>query len=158
MIILWGNPGVGKTHLQEAIVNHIAQVNPAVLARLYLSRYDFTLENLSSAFSYGGCPVILIDDMYARHQSVESLHPNTDLDSFKKFISRVYENRCLVIVTTNFQFKDGILQRVKSIDKIGRVTSRMNELMACSGEIHLKGPDYRCILADEKLDSDLFAI
>jgi hypothetical protein len=72
------------------------------------------------------------------------------------FIQMIYESRRFVIITCNFPFKTGILQRVEQIDTIGRITSRLKEITAGSGEIYLSGKDYREILSLENQGNLIF--
>ena len=150
LIILWGKPGRGKTHLVEAFINAIAKRDPRLLSRIYLSRYNFTYENIAGVHSYDDLPIIVIDDIFANHQSIDELHPATDIASFMAFVQMIYEDRRLVIMTGNFPFRNGILEKVRAVDKTGRVLSRMQELMASAGEIEVVGDDYREKLAREK--------
>ncbi len=150
LIILHGKPGRGKTHLVEALINALAKGDPRLLSRVYLSRYDFTMENIAGVHHYDNLPIVVIDDIFASHHSINELHPATDIKSFMSFVKMIYEDRRLVIVTGNFPFKDGILEKVRLEDKTGRVLSRMQELMASAGEIEVIGDDYREKLAREK--------
>lgn len=143
LIILWGKPGRGKTHLIEALINRLRVEAPELLQKIFLSREDFTLMNIAGLHSYDNLPIIILDDLFVRHQDVSQLHPATDIEIFMKFIMKIYDERRLVIVTTNFPFKDGILRRVREVDKIGRVASRLDEILSKSGEIEVQGEDFR---------------
>jgi hypothetical protein len=52
-----------------------------------------------------------------------------------------------VILTSNFSIlgPNGIEKRVKEIDKIGRVMSRLTEMLAGAKEAHVDRPDHRLI-------------
>ena len=93
MIILHGKPGRGKTHLIEALINYIRLNAPQLLSRIFLSRSDFTSDNLTFANKYGGLPIIVIDDIYSDEQSIDDLHPSTDIDSFMKFVMHIYDSK-----------------------------------------------------------------
>ncbi len=57
--------------------------------------------------------------------SVAELHPNTEVASFMRFLTDLYDRQRLVIVTSNFPLiEGGIMGRVASVDKIGRTISR----------------------------------
>ena len=53
----------------------------------------------------------------------------------------------MVIITSNFPFKEGILEKVKKADPQGRVTSRLQELLMSAGEMEVAGDDFRPKLA-----------
>ncbi len=153
LLIFWGEPGVGKTHLIEALVNHVKQAAPQVLAKMYLARENFTHANLSSTGSYGNAPIVIIDDLFAESHGLDQLHDATDIRCFMEFIKKMYEERRLIIITTNFAFKEGIVERVKKVDKVGRIVSRLNEILSRSGEFEFSGEDYRDRLAKANLAS-----
>lgn len=138
MLILSGKAGRGKTHLIEALVNHIKEKSPDLLGKIFLARDDFTRMN-SVSCDYNHLPIIIIDDMFSGCKSVDELHPRTDIDSLMKFVKRIYEERRLVIVTCNFSFKDSILPMVKKVDDVGRIVSRFTELLARTSEIEVSG-------------------
>ncbi len=149
MLILWGLPGRGKTYLIEALINEIKDKAPNMLRMIYLARSDFTLDNIALPFDYDRKPIVIIDDLFAKYQAVHDLHPRTDIVCFMRFVQMIYEERRMVIATCNFPFKEGILERVKTVDTIGRIVSRMKELLANSGEIEIIGIDYRDILSQK---------
>lgn len=151
----WGKPGRGKTHLVEALVNHLKQVAPDIVEKIWLSRSDFTLDNITRPpVPYGGAPIVILDDLFVEFQDVSELHPATDVECFMRFVRQMYEERRIVIVTTNFPFTKGILVRVAECDPSGRTASRLAEMLAPSSEIEITGADYRT-LAAEKADDDL---
>lgn len=142
LLILHGKAGRGKTHLAEALINHIKEKQPSLLTHIFLSRTNFTHDNMAFACKYNGCPIIIIDD-------IEELHPRTDIEAIMNFIKMIYEKRCLVIITSNFPIKGKILKKIKEIDKVGRIASRLKELLSYSGELELKGDDYRDKIAQK---------
>ncbi len=160
IIVLWGGPGVGKTHLLEATINHIRVVNPAAVKRMYMSRFPLTHEHISysNGFDYNGCNVVFLDDVYSEFTDLSRLSDVTDIPSFMKLVTVVYERRLLVVVTSNFNFTDGIVARTAKVDKIGRALSRPRELMANSGELHIVGSDYRAKLAKKIGKRELFTL
>lgn len=154
VLFLWSKPGFGKTHLVEAFINRVKEGNPKLLRRMVLSRGRFYFDYQLCNSPYG-VPVVVIDDMFHDKQSVQDLHPRVELASFMKFVTDIYERRALVIVTSNFpMLKGGIVERVAQVDTVGRIVSRMHELLACSGEINLSGKDFRAELAKRKKDDE----
>jgi chromosomal replication initiation ATPase DnaA len=149
IMFLTSEPGHGKTHLVEAIINHIADHKPAMLGKMVLSRGKFTSDHMTSADEYGGASVVVIDDIFADCQSVQDLRPG-DLIALVHFITMLYERRIFAIITSNFRLTGddgGILGRVATVDKIPRVMSRFKQVLAASGEIVLPGKDFREELA-----------
>jgi DNA replication protein DnaC len=145
----WGKPGRGKTHLVEALVNHLRQVAPDIVEKIWLSRSDFTLDNIiRPSVPYGGAPIVIPDDLFVEFQDVSKLHPNTDVECFMRFVRQMYEERRIVIVTTNVPFTEGILGRVAECDPSGRTASRLAEMLAPSSEIEITGIDYRTVAAE----------
>ena len=148
-------PGTGKTHLMEAMLNYIRENSPELLKHIYLFRDNFTHATMTAVgdYSFDGKPIIFIDDLFSEHQSVNSLHPATEITGAMNFLSYAYENRCLVVITCNFPFVSGILPRIQERDKVGRIYSRCQEMFASAGEFHIKGPDYRTILAQKAAEN-----
>lgn len=151
LIFLYGKPGRGKTHLVEAFVNAIKAAAPEVFARMVLSRGRLYFDYQVNDNPYGDAPIVIVDDMFHDKQSVEHLHPATELTAFMKFITDLYNHKRLVIVTSNFGLiEGGILDRVEKEDKVGRTISRATEVMSGAGEFELLGPDYREELAKQR--------
>lgn len=160
IIFLWSPPGRGKSHLVEAIVNRIRQRAPKLIEckHVYLSRYEFTLEHIASVYTYQGAPVVIIDDMFSDKQSIDQLSAYTDVKCVMGWVASVYERRTLALCTSNFPMMDGIAKMVQQVDKIGRTASRLQELLANSGEIELPGRDYRVTVASKRDKSKLFKV
>lgn len=155
---LWvvsGKPGTGKTHLLEALINEVVSRAPSLRSQMYLLRDSLTRHGVGTGihdYSVDSKPIIFIDDAFADHHSVETLHVRTDLQILMSLITYVYESRSLCLVTTNFPFLNGILPRIKEADPVGRIYSRCQEiLVARAGEMEIKGPDYREIIAIQTL-------
>lgn len=147
MIILWGKTGRGKTHLIEALINHIKGHDSELLEQIWLARENFTLANIAGGDAYGERPIVIIDDLWAEHDSMNELHCSPEIKVFNEFVRMIYEERRLVILTSNFPLTRGILEKVQDADKTGRIFSRLQELVAHSGEIEVTGSDYREKLA-----------
>lgn len=150
LLFLYGEPGRGKTHLVEAFINALRLRASRVYERMVLSRGNFYYDYQTDCNPYYYAPVVVIDDMFHKKMSVADLW-DTEIDAFMKFIGDLYDKRRLVIVTSNFSLiEGGIMERVKEVDKIGRVISRAAEVLTRCGEFRLEGPDYRQIIASEK--------
>ncbi len=149
LLFLTSDPGHGKTHLVEAVINYVAEHKPQLLGKMVLSRGDFLHDHMTAANEYGGASVVVIDDAFAEHQNIDALHPATDLKSFMHFITMLYERRIFALMTSNFRLTgdNGILARVAKCDKMGRVVSRCMQMVGTSGEIILPGKDFRAELA-----------
>ncbi len=152
VIFLWSQPGHGKSHLLEAFASHILAEAPQLERSLYLARDNFTLRHIGFTDLYEKRPIVMIDDLFSDFQSVDKLHPATDLKCLMNYLSAVYERRTLVIATSNFPMlsNDGIVECIRSVDKIGRTLSRCEELLSTAGEIYLPGIDYRKEIAKER--------
>ena len=153
IIFLSGPPGVGKTHLVEGLVNEVLEKDPRLDGKVFLFRGDLNVY-FTRTSEFDGCPVVVIDDLYAELQSLDRLHPVPDIRSLMELVTLVYEQRRLLILTSNFQMMEGMVTRIAEVDEVGRVTSRLRELMANSGELVLDGSDYRLRLAEDR-DSNL---
>ncbi|MBP9809808.1 hypothetical protein KBF38_16020 [bacterium] len=144
LFFLWGEPGRGKTHLVEAFVNKIRREAPDVYSRMVMSRGRFLYDYQIVDNPYGDAPIVVIDDMFHDKMSVGDLHPNTEIASFMRFLTDLYDRQRLVIVTSNFPLiEGGIMGRVASVDKVGRTISRAAEVMSRAGEYKLEGEDFR---------------
>lgn len=150
MIFIWGPPGRGKSHLVEAIVNHIRQNKPELLGKIYFSKSNFTHANMCFAEDYDNLPVVVIDDIFSKVNSASNLHPRTDGGALMNFSQEVYERRKLAIITSNFPLQGEIMKLIADSDETGRISSRLNELLANSGEIELRGIDYRTVITKER--------
>lgn len=148
LLFVYGAPGRGKTHLVEAFINELRMRAPRVYKRLVLSRGRFCFDYQIGDNPYYDAPIVVIDDMFHNKMSVFALHPATEIEVFMKFIGDLYDRRRLVLVTSNFSLiEGGILQRVKEVDKVGRIISRAAEVLSYCGEFRLEGPDCREIIA-----------
>ncbi len=158
MFFLHGKAGRGKTHLIEALINELKRRQPGIIGKIYLSRSNFTHANMSFPEKYNDCPIIIIDDIFVESNNINDLHPRTDIQSLMIFIKMIYEEKRLVIITSNFPILGEMLQKISAVDEIGRTTSRLKELMAYSGELEIIGEDYREIIAKKAKIENLFEI
>ena len=157
--ILSSPPGRGKTHLMEALINHVSSAEPNMINYMFLLKRSFTTFTIASEISpltFRDKPIIFIDDLFSQHQSVDTLKGATDIQKIGELISAAYDNRWLVVTTSNFPFLEGVLPKIAQNDTVGRVTSRCKEMLtARAGEFILDGRDYRDIIAENtKRDRD----
>lgn len=151
MFILAGTVGTGKTHLLEAIINHLdTEAGPTPnYAFLAKGNFDQHAAYRINNESFGGKSIIFIDDLFNNVSSVDKLDPYS-IRSLMDLVTLAYNHQRAVVFTTNFPVTAGILPLFQKIDPIGRAHSRCSELIhARSGEIVIEGPDYRQILAQQ---------
>lgn len=101
-------------------------------------------------------PIIVFDDVYCDRNAIAEID-NFDIKSFMELTMLAYERRALVIMSSNFPLKAALMDRVARVDKLGRVVSRLKEMMSLSGELVIDGPDYREIIAASGTH-DVFAV
>jgi hypothetical protein len=92
-------------------------------------------------FADGGAAVRL------DRRSVAELRDNVEIKAMMNFITAMYDRKALVVATSNFPLMQGIIDRISTVDHIGRTTGRLHEIMARSGELKIEGVDYRRVLA-----------
>ena len=111
-----------------------------------LARSRFALDHLFEDQTYGGAPIILIDDLFQNISAIDKLG-FSELSAFMNFITMVYNRRNLVFMTCNFPIMGpkGILWKLKNgrEDETGRIESRTKELFGISRELELTGQDFR---------------
>jgi DNA replication protein DnaC len=155
MIFISGPPGVGKTHLIEALINAVVAGNAQLSSKILLLRGNFTRMHSGSFADFMGCPIVIIDDLYAERQSLDMLDAS-DLSVLMRLVMDVYESRRLVLLTSNFVLKKGVEKFIQDGDLVGRASSRLAELMANSGAVAIDGEDYRRKLAAARGEAELF--
>lgn len=60
-VLIWGGPGLGKTHLLHAVGHHALLASPEIRVR-YLRAGDLTMDILAALF--GAVDVLLVDDLH----------------------------------------------------------------------------------------------
>lgn len=153
IVFIHGTPGTGKTHLVEAVVNKLKSEAPEVLDDVFFYRGELQYPILDGSdnlhLDYGHKSIIMLDDLYANKQSLNHAD-SADYKRISAFLTMVYEKRCLVIVSSNFSMADEMVPFIKKHDQIGRLSSRVEELMGGRGfSIDTSGPDYRVKIAAE---------
>ena len=117
---LYGGPGLGKTHLVQAIGNEIVRRNPK-LKVLYTTTNNFYAEFIKSlrqkkgdsfAKKYRGLDVLIIDDFQA------IMKKEASQDEFFNTFNDLYQRKKQVIVTS-----DRLPEEIKTID--ARLASRL---------------------------------
>ena len=154
-VFLVGKPGRGKTHLVEAFANRLKQKAPALVKgnKIFFDRARFTLRHVlgDHGSDYDGAPVVICDDLWSEHATLAKV--DHDATYFMRYVFGAYERRSLTIFTSNFPVRDGIEKLVAARDPVGRVTSRLRELLHSSAELTISGDDYRRTLAQQRAAS-----
>lgn len=145
-IAITGSTGRGKSHLIEAFLHIILNSKKINENVIYLARGKYVYQGMKNACS--GKQLVVIDDLYSDCQDLNSV-PDFMLEPFMDAILEMYENRTLVILNTNFSMR-GLLEKISKIDKIGRITSRLQEIGITN--IEMDGPDYRNIIKEQRAD------
>ncbi len=153
IVFLHGTPGTGKSHLVEALVNKLKADAPEVAQDIYFYRGDLHYPILDGSdnlhLDYGHKPIIVADDLFSQKQSLSDAN-SSDYKSLSAFMTMVYEKRCLVIMSSNFSLAEELVPFLRQHDTVGRITSRMEELIGGRGfSVDTSGPDYRSKIAAE---------
>lgn len=146
LIVLHGKPGRGKTHLVEAFIQ--------ALGKDWRKRTMYSNKSLTTLYSYEELTtsprIIVLDDVYSRASHLSNIS-DFEFDYFLRAMMTVYEQRQLMILTTNFHLSE-LIARIRSKDTIGRVFSRVQEMSRNALSLELQGEDYREVLATQAPD------
>ncbi|HCA33652.1 MAG TPA: chromosomal replication initiator protein DnaA [Lachnospiraceae bacterium] len=137
-LYIWGNPGLGKTHLMQAIAHHVLDTDPSKKV-LYVTSETFTNELITSIShhtneefrrKYRDIDVLLIDDI----QFLESKQ-GTQMEFFNTF-NALYENNKQIVIAG-----DRRPEEIKTLEE--RIRSRFKSGMVAD----IKPPDYETRVA-----------
>lgn len=137
-LYIWGNPGLGKTHLMQAIAHHVLNIDPNKKV-LYVTSETFTNELITSIShhtneefrrKYREIDVLLIDDI----QFLESKQ-GTQIEFFNTF-NALYENNKQIVIAG-----DRRPEEIKTLEE--RIRSRFKSGMVAD----IKAPDYETRVA-----------
>lgn len=157
-VIIWlqWNPWLWKTHLLRAMQNYLKENGIKFLSNQN-NRFFFQKEKFLEEEN----KIIFLDDLF---QDVWSETEFEKFDSWieisknylKKLIFDLYENKKILIVSSNFDIKY-ILDLLSNGDEIGRLKDRINELLWRVQTLKLEWDSYRKIKAEVKSDiSNIF--
>ncbi|QQG36231.1 MAG: hypothetical protein HYS17_00105 [Micavibrio aeruginosavorus] len=153
IIFLHGTSGTGKSHLIEAVINQLKDDAPEILPSIYFYRGKLHYPVLDGSdnmhLDYERKPIIVVDDLFADKQSLQQAD-SSDYKTLSTFLTMVYEKKCLAVMSSNFSLADELLPFLQRHDRIGRITSRVQELVGGRGfSVDTSGPDYRVKLAED---------
>jgi len=112
---------------------------------------DFSLASANHFFK--DYQVIILDDLFKDRQNLDGMHGEIAVESFGEFIQDIYDQRKLVLVSSNFSLAH-IQSRLEVVDTIGRTKSRFAELLAGGKrDFPLRGKDFREELARRHIES-----
>ncbi|MBP9779977.1 hypothetical protein KBD33_05150, partial [Candidatus Gracilibacteria bacterium] len=145
---LHGAPGLGKSHLIDAFSQSI-QLAPGI----NIARPGNTHHFFATNSNFTGANVIITDDLFQRAASLDDVFGKKDWDKgwypaqkLPDFLFDLYDGKRIWIVSSNFDIKD-VLKNIAQLDGQGRLTSRIEHLLASTGVLHLEGEDHRKVLA-----------
>lgn len=112
LYIATGNPGVGKTHLLEAMLNKTLAEKPELREAIYFSKntplgfmlgYDLNDTRFHRTFSKKR--IIVIDDLFSNRSDVSELCRATEIPALMALIMCAYEQRALNYYNIKFFFQ-----------------------------------------------------
>lgn len=144
-ILIWlqSKPWLWKTHLVKAFIESL---NNSWI-KTVTNQND---EHFLMMGKYKWSQVIVLDDFLKEFQEIKKWSHNTfweiwslQLQRFQDFLFYVYENHCVVILTSNFDIKDILTETTKTETQHWRLASRVEHLLANTHPIHIEWDDYR---------------
>ena len=150
-LFLYGGPGLGKTHLVQAIGNRIKEQNPAANI-LYITSEDFTNDFIKMVADknmvdfrnkYRTCDVLIIDDV----QFISTME-RTQVEFFHTF-NALYESNKQVIITSDRPPKE-----IKELEE------RLRTRFECGLIADIKPPDFetRVAILKKKTSEENFEV
>lgn len=142
---LYGGPGLGKTHLVQAIGNELLRKNPNLKIK-YTSTSDFVSEFIQSIHQKGSNGMNQADIFAQRYRSLDVLivddfqmiiKKDASQNAFFDVFNDLYNNHKQVIVTS-----DRLPGQIKTLDP------RLSSRLAMTGPIDLQMPSFedRCAI------------
>lgn len=146
-LLLFGLPGVGKTHLLVSIISFFTL--ELGISCIFVDYFQL-LQNIKSSFQEGEGEERIIDEIVeneiiALDELGKGRGSEWELNVLDNIISKIYNGNKILLVTTNFfpkNYKSQLFIDADSLeDRVGeRIFSRLCEL--CSFYL-VDGPDYR---------------
>jgi chromosomal replication initiator protein len=166
-LFIYGEPGLGKTHLLQAIASYLATYSPSVTARCATVE-QFATHFVSALHSgvvdkfkhaYRGVDVLLIDDVQFLERKVK-----TEEEFFHTF-NALYDTGSQLVFTSDSpprdmdaleerlreRFESGLIADVQAPDFTTRLTILRKR--ACEGAIALADPQVLELIADRVSDN-----
>jgi hypothetical protein len=136
MVVLSGGPGVGKTHLIEAI-------------RYGLSASGLKYDYFSGHVPYepkGGLPIVVGDDAFSQFDRLggKVIDPSSaEVGALNNAVLNTwYPESSLVVMSSNFSLQ-AIQTALSEFDTIGRASSRLQEMAQRGADIRIEADDHR---------------
>ncbi len=149
-MIVWLHwaPWLWKSHLIDAFSQSI-QLAPWI----NIARPGNTHHFFATNSNFTGANVIITDDLFQRAASLDDVFWKKDWDKWwypaqklPDFLFDLYDGKRIWIVSSNFDIKD-VLKNIAQLDWQGRLTSRIEHLLASTWVLHLEWEDHRKVLA-----------
>lgn len=139
IVVLSGNPGIGKTHLLESIKREIGDSGVP-----YEESVGGQLPSVAN--KNPDCRLFLGDDIFSRCDRLGGEFRDTSWSQVSALneltLNDWYPNGKLVVLTSNFSLK-AILVALNEFDRIGRSVSRLREMASRGADVPILGEDHR---------------
>lgn len=135
-VIIWiqSAPWLWKSHLFKSFKTHLEN-NQVTLTHNLNDPHFLMME------WYKKSKIILIDDLFQDLQSLDNVKWPI-IDRLSKLIFDIYENKKLLLITSNFDIKL-ILDKISAADTVWRLKDRITELLSHTKPIKLEWESYR---------------